>query len=148
MANILEFPLKTPSTKEESSVLQVKDQETLAVAERLIGEVSQEILAEGTPAWSDVEALKDIYSIFSTVNRDIIELLSDAGEKGLIDKREEVILFALYKIYSEDNFKEIIKSVTGGSAAEETLARLPEKPRNYLSRINQRIENLKREVLK
>jgi hypothetical protein len=148
MAKILEFPLKITLAGAENVIPRVKNQETLAVAERLMGEISQEIPAEGTPAWSDVEALKDIYSIFSTINRDIIELLSDAGEKGLIDKREEVILFALYKIYSEDNFEEIIKSVTGGSAVEEALVRFPEKPRNYLSRINQRIENLKREVLK
>jgi hypothetical protein len=148
MAKILEFPLKIPLAGVENALPRVKKQEVLAVAERLIGEVPQEIPAEGTPAWSDVEALKDIYGIFSTVDGDIIELLSDAGEKGLIDKREEVVLFALYKIYSENNFEEIIKSVTGGSVAEEALARLPEKPRNYLSSINQRIKNSKREVSK
>jgi hypothetical protein len=141
MAKILEFPQQLLRAKPEKDEPNVRGPQTLAVVERLIRVSGKETISEGQPAWTDLEALKDIYKMFSVEYEGMIANLARARENGFIGGTDEVLLFAIFSALKDSNSIDIISKVIEGNIAEELPEDVPNEIRSYLLRINQEIKN-------
>lgn len=134
MAEILGFPKRISQGEER-----VKDAEPIILIEETTRTIKRVIHAitsnksEEESAVIDIEALKDIFSMFSVKESRMIEQLSLAEEIGKINRDDKILLFAIFMIFKGSNFERIIDSVLLGSATEEMLENMPGEIKSYLA---------------
>jgi len=94
MRNIVEFPDQRPwrALAETPKVTE----RVFLVAERLLKVIDKETSELTEEENIDFEALKAVFSGLSLINFDLVSEMSEAEEKGLINKTEKVIATSLF----------------------------------------------------
>lgn len=140
MARIFEFPQKITQAKEtKDSKLEVKSEETMEAAGRIIRAITENKLEEKNTV-TDLEALKDIFSIFSVQEGEMVNLLSKVEEEKRIDRNDTVLLFAIFVTLKKNHLENIVNKVIKGMAGEEISEDINQEVKKYLLRINLKIK--------
>lgn len=105
MAEIFEFPKKAVLQKELKDLEPtLRLNETAQAIERVILAISENRLEEESVV-VDMEALKDIFSIFSVKEREMVDRLSEAELEGKITRNDKILLFLIFVTFKNQDFQ-------------------------------------------
>ncbi|MDO8529698.1 MAG: hypothetical protein Q7S18_03450, partial [bacterium] len=132
MAEIYEFPKKITQDKEIKSIEPaIRTGETIQTIERVIRAIT-ESKSEKENNVIDLEALKDIFSIFSVKESAMINLLSQAEEEKKINREDKILLFAIFIAFKDNNSENSMRSIIDGKVEDKTLENINQEVKDYL----------------